>query len=142
MANPPKHFRCTWSGTLGTANPAPEIWSIGLSFSPGTSDSLNDAGFQDLLEITTPAFADAWKTHVVDQVQPAVRLKRTRLSLIGADGKTEKYANGAYKHYDQVDDAPGTSAVLNGMPFQISRRASDGPCRPVSSEKAARGKTR
>ena len=34
------------------------------------------------------------------------------------------------------------SGEKNGMPFQISSRASDGPWRPVSSEKAARGNTR
>jgi hypothetical protein len=114
----PQHVRVTWSGTLGTT--ATEIWSMGLAFTPNALSEADDVPALATMETAAAAMRAAWATHLAPKCATnIVKLTRTRVALIGDDGRTERTGAGAYKHKDDVTvvNATGTSS---GFPFQVA----------------------
>lgn len=117
MAKPP-HIRLTWSGTLGTASPAPEIWSMGLGVT-GPIDNGWLAKTPAEYATLAAAVRPAWGVHFGGKLAPYVKLTRTRASSIGGNGRTNLTTDGAYRHGDDNTVANGSGSA-NGLPFQVA----------------------
>lgn len=122
----PRHFRLTYSGVFGSIASPAEEWSMGLSLIAVPDGTYTVEGLQAAANALQPH----WSTHIGAAVSGACFLTRTRMSLIGPDGKTERTAAGQYLHADNMTTYGGMSS--HTIPTQIAgvvslESAYDGP---------------
>lgn len=111
---PPRHFRLTYSGVFGSAASPVEEWSMGVSLiaTPGSTYDRTQLGLH------VNELYPLWATHFASIVTSQAVLTRARLSLIDANGKTERDAGGAYLHADKAGSTPGTGT--GPIPLSVS----------------------
>lgn len=110
----PRHFRITYSGVFGTPASPIEEWSMGLS---AIAIPTGDYPLS-YIQGAANAVAPLWGTHLGSIVSGITSLTRTRVSLIGPDGKTERTPEGAYAHADNMTTFGGAGSTI--LPLQTA----------------------
>jgi hypothetical protein len=96
------HHRITYSGILGPVALPIETWSFSLN----TDGS---AGLGDIVTAGTAAAArQSFATYLAPMLPGDIRLTRTRVAAVGADGRVFKSADGMYQ---QQDDETGVDGL-------------------------------
>lgn len=99
------HLRVTWSGTLGSASQAAEIWQFSLHFADeiGTANSVGTAN----------ALANAWGEDLASVCSKSVRLVQVKMAKINAEGKTAEAPT-------LSDRDVLVGAATNLLPYQVA----------------------
>jgi hypothetical protein len=127
MAVPP-HLRISFTGTLGTNVPAPEIFSFGVNagFQIGSGGSEQKAALETLAADLGNSMAGLFQ-----QCSTPAKITRVRVASIGIDNKVRRDANGAFVQGDSTLAIPGGDPGVP-LPFQCAlvvslRTLFDGP---------------
>jgi hypothetical protein len=94
---PPQHYRVTWSGILGPVATPAEIWSFSLAVNDDGPTINTKAGLEALATSCRLAWS-RWQLRLAN----SVRLTRTRVALVGANGRVVVNTDGAYVQGDNV----------------------------------------
>jgi hypothetical protein len=116
LPNYSRHFRVTYSGTLGPDTTPVEEWAFNVSMGLGGSLAIPTR------EVLTDYAAGCRVPYseILNAIQPTARLRRVRVAAIGTDGKVLRDAGGAFLQGDWLGNVPGGSSVTAAQPSYVA----------------------